>query len=91
MTDVIAVRKNLRFHSVASQYCLLFRSVLTLIAVLEAILGTTDQRGSFAQIQNDRQLFGDYGPSALTSGGGTIIVVGDNFEGDQIIVDPVKG
>ena len=75
----------------ASQYCLLFRSVLTLIAVLEAILGTTDQRGSFAQIQNDRQLFGDYGPSDLTSGGGTIIVVGDNFEGDQIIVDPVKG
>ena len=74
----------------ASQYCLLFRSVLTLIAVLEAILGTTD-RGSFAQIQNDRQLFGDYGPSALTSGGGTIIVVGDNFEGDQIIVVPVKG
>ena len=54
-------------------------------------MGTTDQRGSFAQIQNGRQLFGDYGPSALTSGGGTIIVVGDNFEGDQIIVDPVKG
>ena len=75
----------------ASQYCLLFRSVLTLIAVLEAILGTTDQRGSLAQIQNVRQLFGDYWPSALTSGGGTIIVVGDNFEGDQIIVDPVKG